>query len=153
MKTALKCSSKFISNLFSVLPWLPKRLILGKNRNLIGSPCLLSTISLIEGSKETSAYFLLHKTIQDDCTLFWYEKKTGLKKTLTIMASLWLRDYASVKNCEGIIIVRNFCHNLKLTLLYFRTLATSKGGSHIFEISSWETGRWDMSRHCGQTYY
>ena len=33
---------------FSVLAWLRKRPILGRNRNLIGSPCLLSTISLIE---------------------------------------------------------------------------------------------------------
>jgi hypothetical protein len=32
---------------FSLLAWLPKRPIFGRNRNLIGSPCLLSTISLI----------------------------------------------------------------------------------------------------------
>ena len=32
---------------FSLLAWLPKRPILGRNRNFIGSPCLLSTISLV----------------------------------------------------------------------------------------------------------
>ena len=32
---------------FSLPAWLPKRSILGRNRNFIGSPCLLSTISLI----------------------------------------------------------------------------------------------------------
>ena len=32
---------------FSLPAWLPKRPIFGKNRNLIGSLCLLSTISLI----------------------------------------------------------------------------------------------------------
>ena len=31
---------------FSLPAWLPKRPILGINRNFIGSPCLLSTISL-----------------------------------------------------------------------------------------------------------
>ena len=31
---------------FSLPVWLPKRSILGRNRNFIGSPCLLSTISL-----------------------------------------------------------------------------------------------------------
>ena len=31
---------------FSLPAWLPKRPILGRNRNFIGSPCLLSTISL-----------------------------------------------------------------------------------------------------------
>ena len=30
-----------------VLAWLPKRPILGRNRNFIGSPCLLFTISLV----------------------------------------------------------------------------------------------------------
>ena len=33
--------------LFSLPAWLPKRPILGRNRNFIGSPCLLSTISLL----------------------------------------------------------------------------------------------------------
>jgi hypothetical protein len=32
--------------LFSLPAWLPKRPVLGRNRNFIGSPCLLSTISL-----------------------------------------------------------------------------------------------------------
>ena len=32
---------------FFSLPWLPKRPILDRNRNFIGSPCLLSTISLL----------------------------------------------------------------------------------------------------------
>jgi len=32
---------------FLVPAWLPKRPILGRNRNFMGSPCLLSTISLI----------------------------------------------------------------------------------------------------------
>jgi hypothetical protein len=31
---------------FSLPAWLPKRPILGRNKNFIGSPCLLSTISL-----------------------------------------------------------------------------------------------------------
>jgi hypothetical protein len=31
---------------FSLPAWLPKRPILGRNWNFIGSPCLLSTISL-----------------------------------------------------------------------------------------------------------
>ena len=31
---------------FSLMAWLPKRPFLGRNRNFIGSPCLLSTISL-----------------------------------------------------------------------------------------------------------
>ena len=31
---------------FSLPAWLPKRPILGRNMNFIGSPCLLSTISL-----------------------------------------------------------------------------------------------------------
>jgi hypothetical protein len=31
---------------FSLSAWLSKRPILGRNRNLIGSPCLLSTISM-----------------------------------------------------------------------------------------------------------
>jgi hypothetical protein len=33
---------------FSSTAWLPKRPILGRNRNLKGSPCLLSIYSLIE---------------------------------------------------------------------------------------------------------
>ena len=33
---------------FSLPAWLPKRPIFGRNMNLIGSPCLLSTISLTE---------------------------------------------------------------------------------------------------------
>ena len=32
---------------FSSTAWLPKRPIFGRNMNLIGSPCLLSTISLV----------------------------------------------------------------------------------------------------------
>ena len=41
---------------FSVLAWLPKRPILGRNRNLIGSPCLLSTISLtLQQNKSSGA--------------------------------------------------------------------------------------------------
>ena len=32
---------------FSLLAWLPKRPILGRNRKFIGSPCLLSTIFLV----------------------------------------------------------------------------------------------------------
>ena len=33
--------------IFLLPAWLPKRPILGRNRNFIGSPCLLSTISLL----------------------------------------------------------------------------------------------------------
>ena len=41
--------SNFCFDFFSLPAWLPKRPILGRNRNLLGSPCLLSTYSL--GSK------------------------------------------------------------------------------------------------------
>ena len=37
--------------IFSLLAWLPERPILGRNKNLIGSPCLFSTISLCKWQK------------------------------------------------------------------------------------------------------
>jgi hypothetical protein len=46
-KTALKSCSEFTTIFFSVLAWLPKRPIFGRKRNLIGSSCLLSTMSLV----------------------------------------------------------------------------------------------------------
>ena len=42
-KKLLRIHNQFF---FSVLAWLPKRPILGRNRNLKGSPCLLSIYSL-----------------------------------------------------------------------------------------------------------
>jgi hypothetical protein len=36
---------------FSLPAWLPKRPILGRNMNFIGSPCLLSIISLANSQK------------------------------------------------------------------------------------------------------
>ena len=55
---------------FSVLAWLPKRPILGRNRNFIGSLCLLSTISLENVNK------LVSLTLQDI-----YAVRTSMSKT------------------------------------------------------------------------
>ena len=63
---------------FPVLAWLPKRPILGRNRNLIGSPCLLSTISL----------YLRDKTA-----------KFGLTKELLRIGSLYGRLYHMFYGC------------------------------------------------------
>ena len=45
-------------DLFLVLAWMPKTPILGRNRNLIGSPCLLSTYVLL-----ASIDLLMHNKI------------------------------------------------------------------------------------------
>ena len=67
MKTWKNSPKKLIiihNQQFFLLPaWLPKRPIFGRNRNFIGSPCLLSTISLSYTKKRYLALGNLAKLV------------------------------------------------------------------------------------------
>ena len=108
-----KQTSKFITNFFFSTGLAAQKAIFGRNRNLIGSPCLLSTISLYQTLQRSWLHFEIPKYL---CIMHFLMLKAYYDRIYLITLKFKAIEVICILNCTSRFFCKRlgFLHGMKI---------------------------------------